>query len=41
MNALHLVCLVVMSLALLGNYICSTQYYGVSDEHAEPTEEQV
>ncbi|XP_062598368.1 uncharacterized protein LOC134259778 [Saccostrea cucullata] len=43
MNTLHLMCLVVLSLALLGHYICSSepqQYYGDGDEYAEPTEEQ-
>lgn len=44
MNTLHLLCLVVLSLALLGSYVCSSepqQYYGDADDISEPTEEQV
>ncbi|XP_022343223.1 uncharacterized protein LOC111136570 [Crassostrea virginica] len=43
MNTLHLLCLVVLSLALLGSYVCSSepqQYYGDADDISEPTEEQ-
>lgn len=43
MNSLSLMCLVVLSLALLGNYVCSSepqQFFAEEDEISEPTEEQ-